>query len=124
MAIQEAKDIILSYTKYCKQGLIPNLIDEISGELLYNTADGTLWYINSILQYLKYTEDFEFIKKFLWPTLVEIIENYKRGTANDIRVDNDGLLAHGPQLTWMDTVVEGSPYTPRAGKAIEIQALW
>lgn len=121
---EEAKDIILSYTKYCKQGLIPNLIDEISGELLYNTADGTLWYINSILQYLKYTEDFEFIKKFLWPTLVEIIENYKRGTANDIRVDNDGLLAHGPQLTWMDTVVEGSPYTPRAGKAIEIQALW
>jgi predicted glycogen debranching enzyme len=121
---EEARNVILDYTNYCKLGLIPNLIDDKTGEPLYNTVDGTLWYINSILQLLKYTGDFEFVKKTLWPTLVDIIQNHKQGTANSIHVDSDGLLAHGPQLTWMDTIVDGSPFTPRSGKAVEVQALW
>lgn len=121
---EDANSVILDYTGYCKQGLIPNLIDDKTGEPLYNTVDGTLWYINSILQYLKYTGDFQFVKNSLWLTLKDIVENYKRGTINGIHVNDDGLLAHGPQLTWMDTIVDGQPYTPRAGKAVEVQALW
>ena len=62
---KEAKDVILDFTKYCKRGLIPNLIDDKTGEPLYNTVDGTLWYVNSILQYLKYTGDFEFLKNLM-----------------------------------------------------------
>jgi len=121
---EDARNVILDYTSYCKLGLIPNLIDDKTGEPLYNTVDGTLWYINSILQLLKYTGDFEFVNKLLWPTLVDIVENHRSGTANNIHVDGDGLLAHGPQLTWMDTIVDGAPFTPRSGKAVEVQALW
>ena len=120
---KEAKAVILDFTRYCKRGLIPNLIDDKTGEPLYNTVDGTLWYINSILQYLKYTGDFEFARN-LWPILNDIIENHRIGTINGIRVDSDGLLAHGPQLTWMDAVVNDTPYTPRSGQAVEVQALW
>ena len=120
---KEAKNVILDFTRYCKRGLIPNLIDDKTGEPLYNTVDGTLWYINSILQYLKYTGDYDFVKN-LWPTLNDIIENHRIGTINGIHVDSDGLLAHGAQLTWMDAVVNGVPYTPRSGKAVEVQALW
>ena len=36
----------------------------------------------------------------------------------------DGLIASGPALTWMDARVDGRPVTPRAGKACEINALW
>jgi predicted glycogen debranching enzyme len=121
---EDARGVILDYTNYCKLGLIPNLIDDKTGEPLYNTVDGTLWYINSILQFLKYTGGFEFVKKFLWPTLVDIVQNHKQGTINNIHVDSDGLLAHGPQLTWMDTIVDDAPFTPRSGKAVEVQALW
>jgi glycogen debranching enzyme len=39
-------------------------------------------------------------------------------------MDDDGLVAHGPQLTWMDVTINGEPVTPRDGKAVEIQALW
>jgi glycogen debranching enzyme len=39
-------------------------------------------------------------------------------------VDKDGLIAHGPQLTWMDAVTIDGFVTPRSGKAVEIQALW
>ncbi|MCW3999108.1 MAG: glycogen debranching enzyme N-terminal domain-containing protein [Candidatus Bathyarchaeota archaeon] len=121
---EDARSVILDYTHYCRQGLVPNLIDDKTGEPLYNTVDGTLWYVNSILQYVKYTGGYEFVAKALWGTLKDIFENHKRGTLNGIHVDNDGLLAHGPQLTWMDAVVGESPVTPRGGKAVEVQALW
>jgi glycogen debranching enzyme len=39
-------------------------------------------------------------------------------------LDSDGLLEHGPRLTWMDAEVESEAVTPRMGKAVEIQALW
>ena len=48
----------------------------------------------------------------------------KKAQRFGIRLDSDGLLAHGPRLTWMDAEVDGAAVTPRAGKAVEIQALW
>jgi predicted glycogen debranching enzyme len=56
-----------------------------------------------------------------------ILDGYARGTRFGIRMDGDGLLlsgAPGAQLTWMDAKVGDWVVTPRAGKAVEIQALW
>jgi predicted glycogen debranching enzyme len=119
----EAKSVLLDFADYIKAGLVPNLIDDKTGEPMYNTVDGTLWYINAVLQYLKYTNDQNFAKQ-IWPDLNDVIINHRDGTLNEIHVDSDGLLSHGPQLTWMDTVVDDAPFTPRAGKAVEVQALW
>jgi len=94
------------------------------GEPAYNTVDATLWYVNAILQYLKYTGDFTFVREELWEILKEIINNHVKGTVFNIHVDYDGLLSHGPQLTWVDAAIDGQPITPRAGKAVEVQALW
>jgi len=121
---KDAKKILADFMRRSKQGLIPNFIQDKSGEPAYNTVDATLWYINAVLQYLKYTGDFRFIRKRLWKSLKAIIESHERGTAFSIRMDNDGLLAHGSQLTWMDSEVNGEAVTPRSGKAVEIQALW
>ncbi len=121
---EEAKKILLNFMRHSKQGLIPNFIQDRSGEPAYNTVDATLWYVNAVLQYLKYTGDFEFVKQQLWENLKAIIESHQKGTAFGIHVDSDGLLAHGPRLTWMDAEVDGEGVTPRAGKAVEIQALW
>jgi predicted glycogen debranching enzyme len=101
------------------------MFPDLAGENpVYNTVDGTLWYINAVLKYVKYTGDFNFIQKELWTTLNSIIENHVHGTLFDIHMENDGLLAHGPRLTWMDVMVGGRIITPREGKAVEIQALW
>jgi hypothetical protein len=46
---------------------------------------------------------------------------------HDIRVDDDGLVVAGSpetQLTWMDAQRDGVTFTPRHGKAVEINALW
>jgi predicted glycogen debranching enzyme len=120
----DARKVFLSYAQYCKSGLIPNFIPDRGEQASYNTVDATLWYVNAVFQYLKYTGDFDFVHDHLWDTLKEILDNHVHGTSFGIHVDSDGLLLHGPQLTWVDSSVEGKPVNPRAGKAVEIQALW
>jgi predicted glycogen debranching enzyme len=120
----DARRVLLKFSSYSKRGLIPDYIDEKTGEPAYNTVDATLWYANAIWQYLKYTADFKFVKETFWDGLKEIIDAHRKGTKYDIHVDRDGLLKHGSRLTWMDAENDGVAVTPRAGKAVEIQALW
>ncbi len=120
----DAKKILQNFMVTLKEGMIPNFVADKNGVPVYNTVDGTLWYVNAVLQYLKYTGDFEFVKSAFWENLQSIIEYHQRGTMFGIRLDEDGLLLHGPRLTWMDAVVDGDMITPRSGKAVEIQALW
>jgi predicted glycogen debranching enzyme len=89
----------------------------------YNTVDASLWYIDRVYQYLKYTNDIGFVEK-LWPVLHSIIDGYKKGTGFDIHMDTDFLISHGEGLTWMDVKIGQYYVTPRSKKAVEIQALW
>ena len=64
----------------------------------------------------------------LYPKLRESIEWHLAGTHFGIVADDDdGMLRAGDQnsqLTWMDAKIGDVAFTPRAGKAVEIQALW
>jgi predicted glycogen debranching enzyme len=122
---EDAKEILLTFKRYCHKGVIPNRFsDKAGGTPLYNTVDATLWFFNAVLQYLKYTGDYRFVQEKLWKTLNEIIEYHVQGTTFGIHMEEDGLIAHGPQLTWMDATTIDKFVTPRNGKAVEIQALW
>jgi predicted glycogen debranching enzyme len=122
---EDAKEILLTFKHYCDEGVIPNRFPDRAGDKPdYNTVDATLWYVNAVFQFLKYTGDFDFVREELWDTLKSIIHHHVQGTLYDIRMEDDGLIAHGPQLTWMDAMTDGRFVTPRAGKAVEIQALW
>lgn len=121
----DAKGILKSFSKYIKNGLVPNLIDEKGGQS-YNSVDASLWYISAIYKYFIYTNDKEFIKE-MYPKIIEIIDAYKNGTEFNIRMDEDGLILAGDettQLTWMDAKIGDYIPTPRYGKAVEINALW
>jgi len=121
----DAKQILLTFQRYCSKGVVPNRFPDWAGDKpVYNTVDATLWYIDAILQFLKYTNDFGFVRDQLWNTLESIVENHVKRTVFNIHVDEDGLVSHSPQLTWMDAAPAGKPVTPREGKAVEIQALW
>jgi predicted glycogen debranching enzyme len=120
----EARNILLTFADLMKEGLIPNCLEDKSCSPYYNTADATLWYVNAAFQYLKYTMDFAFVQEKLWEKIKAVLESYTHGTVFGIRMDSDGLIVHGPRLTWMDAEVDGTPVTPRAGKAVEVQALW
>jgi len=90
---------------------------------VYNTVDASLWYVDRVYQYLKYTNDINFLGE-VWGTLCSIIDGYKNGTDYGIHMDNDFLISHEPGLTWMDVKIGDYYPTPRSKKAVEIQALW
>jgi len=118
-----ARDILSCLQDTCYKGIIPNTYDDKTGDAAYNTVDASLWFIDRVFQYMKYTDDIDFLKT-IYPTLESIISYYKNGTLNNIHMDKDYLIAHDPGLTWMD-VKQGDYYpTPRSKKAVEIQALW
>ncbi|MDQ3134934.1 MAG: glycogen debranching protein, partial [Acidobacteriota bacterium] len=108
-------------------GLIPNRFPDSDEEPEYNTVDGTLWYVHAIGEYLRRTNDLQFVGENFYVLLKQIVESHERGTRYNIRADADGLLRAGHpgvQLTWMDAKVGDYVVTPRTGKPVEIQALW
>lgn len=124
---EDAKEILISFTKYIRNGLVPNMFPDEGREPVYNTVDASLWFIEATYKFLKYTKQYSFVKEEIYPHLKEIIECYKNGTDFNIKMDIDGLISagsQGTQLTWMDAKVGEWVVTPRQGKAVEINALW
>jgi predicted glycogen debranching enzyme len=119
----EAKQILSVFSKYSENGLIPNAFMERDSKPVYNNVDSSLWYIDCVFQYLKYTNDIYFLEE-IWETITSIIDGYINGTSFDIKMDEDFLINHGPGLTWMDVKIGDFYPTPRFRKAVEIQALW
>lgn len=124
---ETAASILKTFAEHLSQGMLPNRFPDRDSLPEYNTADATLWFINAIDQYARFSGDTETVKA-LYPLLTDVIEWHRAGTRYGIRVDaQDGLLAageEGVQLTWMDAKVGDWVVTPRIGKCVEINALW
>jgi predicted glycogen debranching enzyme len=124
----EARDVLVTFAKFRKGGLIPNVFDDYTGEAHYNTVDASLWFIHAACQYLAASGDQLTFKNELLPACLDVVASYRRGTDFGIGVDPaDGLVFAGDpstQLTWMDAKRDGVAFTPRFGKPVEINALW
>lgn len=124
---QEAREILITYARQCKKGLLPNSFRIGAKDPIFNTVDASLWFVYAIYKYLVYTADLDFVKEELYQAVKEIIHWYMEGTDYNIGMAEDGLLSAGSpdvQLTWMDAKVDDWVVTPRHGKAVEINALW
>ncbi|MEM7754002.1 MAG: amylo-alpha-1,6-glucosidase [Planctomycetota bacterium] len=125
---EEALKALKVFARNRRRGLIPNRFDDYSGPAHYNTVDAPLWFLHAAAEYLRTTGDAEGYTGELAQAALDIIEAFDRGTDFDIRVDPaDGLVTAGTpesQLTWMDAQRDGVTFTPRHGKAVEINALW
>ncbi len=122
-----ARQILLAFSRYVDGGMLPNNFPDAGGKPDYNTVDAALWYFEAIRQYFEATQDIVTLQR-LFPILAGMIDAHVAGTRYNIHVDPaDGLLyAGGPgvQLTWMDAKIGDWVVTPRAGKPVEINALW
>ena len=124
---EDARHILLAFAGSVDQGMLPNRFPDTGGAPEYNTVDATLWFFEAIRAWAASTGDYRFVRARLCPVLADIISWHERGTRYGIRVDADGLLSAGEagvQLTWMDAKAGDWVVTPRAGKPVEIQALW
>lgn len=124
----DARGILAAYAEAMSEGMLPNRFPDSGESPEYNTVDATLWFFEAVRAYLEYTGDLDFVRETLYPKMREAMDWHFRGTRYGIHLDrSDGLLACGApgvQLTWMDAKVGDWVVTPRAGKPVEIQALW
>ena len=124
---REAKSILRTYARALDRGMLPNKLPEGGERPEFGSVDATLWFFIAVFKYLQYTGDFDFVKTELRIAMLEIVRYYSEGTRHGIRIESDGMLRCGEPgraLTWMDARVGDVPVTPRAGKPVEINALW
>jgi predicted glycogen debranching enzyme len=106
----EAKRVFRYFAGLVKGGLIPN---SIPGG--HNSSDAPLWFIYALGKYFEKNEDADFYDES--KGYVEtILSGYPDSEVS--RLD-DSLITVEPGTTWMDT-----PFTPRKGKPVEVNALW
>ena len=121
----EGRELLRRYAGTLRDGLLANTAD--TGQVEYNTVDGTLWFVHAIDAHLRATDDLDLGAELL-AVLMEIRDAHTAGTKYQIGVDPaDGLLSAGvagEALTWMDARIDGVGVTPRIGKPVEINALW
>lgn len=97
-------------------GRIPNRVT--TQEIIYNTTDGTPWFVRELYQYYKYSGDTSLVKE-LYPVVKRSIE----GALNNF-ADEYYFLTHTDADTWMDAVGPDGPWSPRGNRAVDIQFLW
>ena len=130
--VAEARGILLEWSRHVSEGMLPNRFPDRGESPEYNSVDAALWYAVAVHETLARaaaagTPLPEAESRALLDAVDAILDGYSAGTRAGIRADGDGLLAAGSartQLTWMDACFEGRPVTPRAGKPVEVQALW
>jgi predicted glycogen debranching enzyme len=124
----EARQVLGVFAEYVSEGMIPNVFDDRDNTPHYNTVDASLWFIHTAHEYHRLAGDEDFYRKTLRPACENILHGYQHGTRFGIHMDgSDGLIMQGDastQLTWMDAKCDGIAFTPRQGKAVEINALW
>ena len=106
-----------------KDGLFPNMGNP--NNTAYNSVDAPLWFFWALQQYILHggTDCWERYGE----AAKSILNAFKKGTSFNIHMRQNGLIYAdypGKALTWMDTMVNGNPSTPRGGYVVEVNALW
>jgi predicted glycogen debranching enzyme len=91
-------------------------------------GDEPLWFIRAAELYLDHSRDWDFLRDRLQPGCESLVRRTIENASEDgFRLAADGLLMSsnpGRALTWMDATLGDWPVTPRAGKPVEVNALW
>lgn len=124
-ALRVLREVIASM----QDGLVPNRFPDRGEAAEFYGADATLWLFEAARLIADELGDaHHFVTDELLLALRDAFEAAVRGTGRSfIHLTEDGLFAAGQlgeSLTWMDARVNGRAVTPRAGCAIELQALW
>lgn len=126
----EAKEVLLTCIRDMKYGLVPNGYSGYDSRPLYNSVDASLLLFEQVKKFLKYTNEYDWVKEYIYPSLIKIIDAYKTRIdidGNNIFMDKDFLISSGTeniQNTWMDAKIGDFVVTPRNGKAVEVNSLW
>ena len=124
---EDSLKILKAFAAFEENGTLPNIIyGNTAGNR--DTTDAQLWFIRCCEELSSAVEKGEADIAAgeivaLRRTCESIVDNYIKGTPNNIHVDaGSGLVWSPSHFTWMDTNYPAC--TPRVGYPVEIQALW
>lgn len=123
----DARSVLQRFASREDRGLIRSDISLEGSAIQHCPADVSLWFVNAVWQYLRYSGDIDFVLAQLFPAIESILQHFREGTAAGAAVDADGLIssgAPGKAATWMDAQLGDWVITPRQGRAVEVNALW
>ena len=126
----EAKEVLLTCIRDIKYGLVPNGYSGYDSRPLYNSVDASLLLFEATKRFLNYTNEYEWVRENIYPSLVRIMNAYQDRIdidGNNIYMDKDCLISSGTeniQNTWMDAKIGDYVVTPRNGKAVETNSMW
>jgi predicted glycogen debranching enzyme len=125
---EEAVRITRTVVRHQHGGLIPELLDPRGAHRSRPLPDVTLWLFEvARLLFTLLGVHHPFIERELFPVLVRAFVRLRGRRRKLVWRSPDGLLVTSERttaLTWMDSHVTDGPVTPRAGIAIEHQALF
>ena len=125
--VEESLEIIRKFGEFESGGTLPNMINGNDASNR-DTSDAPLWYVvavNDLAAKLGREAVLDTVcgERTVREVVISIVDGYRRGTTNGIRVDEESGLVFSPShFTWMDTNYPAG--TPRTGYPVEIQALW
>ena len=99
------RDLLLRLVGEMVDGVLPSSYPEAGGRPVYHGADVSLWFVNAVRNYHRYTSDADGVRGRLFDAVVSVLHWYAEGTSLGIRTDVDGLLSTnqpGVPTTWMD----------------------
>ncbi len=119
------KEVLKTMIRQMKDGLFPNVGH--GKDASFDSVDSSLWFFWALHQYSIMKGKTNTIWRDYGKPMKQILNAFKRGTHHNIKMHDNGLIwagEKGKALTWMDTVINGKPTTPRTGYAVEVNALW
>lgn len=119
-------DIIDTWVNKQYQGVFPN---KGAGEKAnFYSADTSLWFFWSLQKYIDYTDNAQLVWEKYAKAMLSVLEAYKEGREElGFQMRPNGLIYAAKEnipLSWMDAILFEKAVTPRAGYAVEINALW
>lgn len=97
----------------------------LEGRSLPPAADAPLWFFFTLQELEAHIGQKELWAKY-GEAMKGVVAAYRRGFGDEVKMHDNGLIwasAERP-LTWMGTIIDGQPLTPRRGYSVELQALW
>ncbi|MBN9397329.1 MAG: glycogen debranching enzyme family protein [Candidatus Melainabacteria bacterium] len=131
----EARAILRAFAARRADGMVANRTIEpkwplnafTEPGLEFNSLDVTLAYALALHNFYRLTKDKDFTREHL-PVLMDTFAMIASNQHDGVKLDEaDGLVVCGlpdQEYTWNDSRIAEIPITPRAGKPVEINALW